>query len=137
MQVHALICIKYLWKAVPHLDVTCDRNMLAPPRKSIYMVGPLQICYVLCSVWQAAKRPINIYVTPEVFQTFIELLGKKRKKKKKSRGWGEKGYPVAHHQEDLDFCPHFLSPPMLEKLSRQMFSVACHLVAIQEWPLHK
>lgn len=114
--------------------------MLAPSRKPIHIVGPLQIHYVLCSVWQAAKWPSNIYLTLEAFQTFSELLVKKKKKK---RGWGwgrerrEKGYLVAQHPGDLDFNSHFLSRPILEKLLRQLFSVACCLVAIQQWPLHK
>lgn len=57
------------------------------------MVGPLQICYVLCIVWQAVKWPRNIYLTLENFQTFSELLVR-NKKKKKGGGQGEEGEGV-------------------------------------------
>lgn len=60
------------------------------------------------------------------------------KKKKKKEGTGRRrGYPVAQHPGDLDLNSDFLSPPILEKLWKQLLNVACHLVAIQQWPLHK
>lgn len=96
--------------------------MLASSRKCICILWGLCRFVLFSAVFDTQLSDLAILTSHlKPLKLSVNLWLKKKKWKKKRR---KKGYSVAQHTGDLRFNSHFLSPPALAKLLRQLFSAA-------------
>lgn len=100
--------------------------MLAPVSKSIHMMKLLLICYI-------QHCDLAIFVSQ---MKAFELLSNNNNKNCRSGG---KEICRNTASRGLSFLVSLFDshPPVPEKLLRQLFTDACHLVAIHQWPLEE